>query len=73
MDEVAAIAAERGVPQAQIAPAWLLYRPAVTAPIVGATKPQQLADAFAAVELSLGEEELHRLEKHYVPRVPTGF
>lgn len=70
---VAAIASERGVPRAQVALAWLLHKPAVTAPIVGATKEQHLIDAVAAVELKLSDEELSRLEADYVPHVPEGF
>jgi aryl-alcohol dehydrogenase-like predicted oxidoreductase len=73
VDAVAAVAAERGVPAAQVALAWLLSQPAVTAPIVGATKPEHLADAVAAVELELSDAELARLEEHYTPRAPSGF
>ncbi len=70
---VAAIAGERGVSRAQVALAWLLHQPAVTAPIVGVTKPHHLDDAVAAVELKLSEKELARLEEHYVPHQPEGF
>jgi len=70
---VAAIASERGVPRAQVALAWLLHKPAVTAPIVGVTKEQHLTDAAAAVELKLSDDELARLEADYVPHVPEGF
>jgi aryl-alcohol dehydrogenase-like predicted oxidoreductase len=73
VDAVASVAAERGVPAAQVALAWLLSRPAVTAPIVGATKPQHLADAVAAVDLDLTDAELARLEEHYAPRAASGF
>ena len=73
VDAVAAVAAERGVSAAQVALAWLLSRPAVTAPIVGATKPQHLADAVAAVDLELSDAELARLEEHYTPRAASGF
>jgi len=73
VDAVVAIAAERGVPAAQIALAWVLHQPAVTAPIVGATKPQHLADAIAAVDLELSDAELARLEEHYTPRAASGF
>lgn len=66
------VAAERGVPTAQLALAWLLHRPGVTAPIVGATKPEQLEDALAAEELSLSEEEIARLEERYVPHPVAG-
>ncbi|WP_210505569.1 aldo/keto reductase [Naasia sp. SYSU D00057] len=70
---VAEVAAERGVPRAQVALAWVLAQPAVTAPIVGATKPGHLDDAVTAVELELTREELDRLEKHYVPHRPVGY
>jgi aryl-alcohol dehydrogenase-like predicted oxidoreductase len=73
VDAVGAIAEERGVPRAQVALAWVLHQPAVTAPIVGATKPGQLDDAIAAVDLALGDDELRRLSEHYVPHAPEGF
>ncbi|MEO3746254.1 aldo/keto reductase [Plantactinospora sp. B5E13] len=73
VETVATIAAERGVSRAQVALAWLFHQAPVTAPIVGATKPEHLADAVAAVDLRLDETELHRLEEHYVPRNPEGF
>ena len=70
---VAAIAAERGVSRAQVALAWVLHKPAVTAPIVGATKPEHLADAVAAVDLELSDKDLERLEENYAPHLPAGF
>jgi len=70
---VAAIAAEREVSRAQVALAWLLAQPAVTAPIVGATKPHHLEDAVAAVDLTLTDDELTRLTADYVSRENTGF
>jgi len=70
---VAAVAEERGVSRAQVALAWLLHQPVVTAPIVGVTKPHHLDDAVAAVDLKLSEEELTRLEADYVPHQPEGF
>ena len=70
---VGAIAAERGVSRAQVALAWLLHQPAVTAPIVGVTKPHHLDDALAAASLTLTAEELSRLAEHYVPHQPEGF
>lgn len=70
---VAAVASERGVSRAQVALAWLLHKPAVTAPIFGATKPHHVEDAVAAVDLKLSDEELARLEADYVPHVPEGF
>ena len=63
---VEAVAADRGVPMAQVALAWLLTRPIVSAPIVGATKPHHLTDAVAAVDLELTDEEVRRLEEPYV-------
>jgi aryl-alcohol dehydrogenase-like predicted oxidoreductase len=71
-DAVAALAVERDVPRAQIALAWLLHKPAITAPIVGATKLEHLDDAVAAVELSLTAEEIERLEKPYAPHAVVG-
>lgn len=70
---VADVATERGVSRAQVALAWLLHQPAVTAPIVGVTKPDHLDDAVAAVDLKLSAEELSRLAEHYVPHQPEGF
>jgi 1-deoxyxylulose-5-phosphate synthase len=70
---VAAVAGERGVSRAQVALAWLLHKPAVTAPIFGATRPHHVADAVAAVDLTLSEEELAGLEAEYVPHLPEGF
>ena len=72
-EAVAEVASERGVSRAQVALAWVLHQPAVTAPIVGVTKPEHLTDAVAAVELRLDEDELQRLTEHYVPHTPEGF
>lgn len=72
VDVVRAVADERGVPPAQIALAWLLGKPAVTAPIVGATKESHLDDAIAAVELTLSEDEVARLEAPYRPHAILG-
>jgi len=58
----------RGLPTAQVALAWLLHRPGVTAPIVGATKLEHLEDALAAEQLALSADEIARLEEPYVPR-----
>ncbi|SHM11084.1 aldo/keto reductase [Actinacidiphila paucisporea] len=73
VDAVAAVADERGVTRAQVALAWLLRQPTVTAPIVGATRPQHLDDAIAAVDLRLDDDECKRLEEHYTPRGVAGF
>lgn len=67
------IAERRGIPMAQIALAWVLRNPAVTAPIVGATKPHHLDDAVAALDVELTDEEATRLEEHYVPHIPRSF
>ena len=72
VDRVAAVAAERGVPPAQVALAWLLHKPGVTAPIVGATKPEHVRDALAAEQLELGDEEIARLEEPYVAHPVLG-
>jgi aryl-alcohol dehydrogenase-like predicted oxidoreductase len=72
VDAVAEVATERGVPPAQVALAWLLHRPGVTAPIVGTTKPHHVDDALAAVKLELTEEEIHRMEERYVPHPVLG-
>jgi aryl-alcohol dehydrogenase-like predicted oxidoreductase len=73
VDAVAAVALARGIPRAQVALAWVAQQQAVTAPIVGATKPGHLADAAAAVDLVLSDDELEQLEKHYVPHAVEGF
>jgi aryl-alcohol dehydrogenase-like predicted oxidoreductase len=66
------IAAARGVPPAQVALAWLCHKPGVVAPIVGASKPQHLEDAIAALTLNLGEAEMAALEAPYIPHAVAG-
>jgi aryl-alcohol dehydrogenase-like predicted oxidoreductase len=73
IERAAEIAAERGVSTAQVALSWLLHKPAVTAPIVGATKPEHLQDALAAEQLPLTDEEIARLEEPYVPHPVSGI
>jgi aryl-alcohol dehydrogenase-like predicted oxidoreductase len=73
VERVAEAAEGRGLPMAQIALAWILGKSAVTAPIVGATKPGQLEDAVAALSLRLSEDETRALEEHYVPHGIAGF
>lgn len=68
----AEIAKERGVPPSQIALAWLLSKPSVVAPIVGASKPHHLDDAVAAAEIKLEPEEIARLEEPYRPHPIAG-
>jgi 1-deoxyxylulose-5-phosphate synthase len=72
-DRVADVAAARGIPRAQVALAWLLAKPVVTAPIVGATKLHQLDDAIAAVNVDLTTDEIAALEEPYVPHAVVGF
>ena len=72
VEAVAAIAAARGVPRAQVALAWVAQQPTVTAPIVGASKPQHLLDAVAALELQLSPDEIATLEHPYVPHAVAG-
>jgi aryl-alcohol dehydrogenase-like predicted oxidoreductase len=73
VDRVGLVAKQRGVSHAQVALAWMLGKPAITAPIVGATKPHHLADAAAAVALRLTPEEIASLEEPYVPHPVVGF
>ena len=72
VDRVGEVAGERGVANAQVALAWLLSRPAVTAPIVGATRVGHVEDALAAEALELTPEEIARLEEPYVPHAVSG-
>ena len=72
VEKVAEIAAKRGVPRAQVALAWLLSKSVITAPIVGVTKPEQLDDAVASVELELTSEEIAELEAPYRPHAIAG-
>jgi len=73
VDRVNEVATARDVAPAQIALAWMLSKSWVTAPIIGATKPNHLADAAAAVELKLSETEIAKLERVYVPHPVLGF
>ena len=73
VERVAAIAAQRGVPRAQVALAWVAQQPSVTAPIVGASQLHHLNDAVAALALQLTSAELAALEEPYVPHAVAGF
>jgi aryl-alcohol dehydrogenase-like predicted oxidoreductase len=73
IERVGEIAAQRGVPRAQVALAWLVQKPFLTAPIVGASKPHHLDDAIAALSLDLSPEEIASLEEPYVPHPVVGF
>jgi aryl-alcohol dehydrogenase-like predicted oxidoreductase len=73
IERVGEVAAERGISRGQVALAWHFAKLGVTAPIVGATKLEQLNDAIAAIEVSLSAEEIKRLEDPYVPHPVSGF
>jgi aryl-alcohol dehydrogenase-like predicted oxidoreductase len=73
IERLGEVAAARGLPRAQVALAWLLHKPAVTSPIVGATKPHHLEDAVAALSVQLSAEEVAALEAPYVPHPVAGF
>jgi len=73
VNRVAEVAKARGVPRAQIALAWLLHKPVITAPIVGATKLEHLDDALGSLEVKLSAEEIAALEEPYAPHALTGF
>ncbi|MBO0738403.1 MAG: aldo/keto reductase [Alphaproteobacteria bacterium] len=72
-DRVAGVAAARGISRAQVALAWLLSKPVITAPIVGATKLHHLDDALASVNVKLSAGEITSLEELYVPHAVVGF
>lgn len=73
VEAVAHVAAERGLPRAQIALAWVLSKSVITAPIVGATKMEHLDDAAGALSIRLDESEIAQLEAPYVPHAVVGF
>lgn len=73
VQRVAAVAEGRGVPMAQVALAWVSQVPGVTAPIVGATRPEHLDDAVASTGITLTAEEVAQLEEPYLPHAPAGF
>ncbi|MET0295736.1 MAG: aldo/keto reductase, partial [Phenylobacterium sp.] len=73
VEAVAAVAEARGLPRAQVALAWLWSKPEITAPIVGASKTEHLADAVSAVNVTLTDEEIARLEAPYAPHPVTGL
>src|SRR5215217_1981503 len=73
VEAVQKVAAARGTPMSQVALAWLLSKPVVTAPIAGATKPHHLADAVAALDVKLSDDEIQMLEEPYTPQAPYWF
>ncbi len=72
-DRVAEVATERGLKPAQVALAWILHKSAITAPIIGATKMVYLDDAVAALDVTLSDAEMARLEEPYEPHPTLGF
>lgn len=73
VERVADVAQRRSLPTAQVALAWVMQQPGITAPIVGVTKPQHLMDAVASVDVKLSTEEIALLEQPYTPRAVVGF
>jgi aryl-alcohol dehydrogenase-like predicted oxidoreductase len=73
VERVTEIAAQRGIPRAQVALAWVSQKPGVSAPIVGASKPHHLDDALAALSVALTDAEIQRLEEPYQPHPVLGF
>ena len=73
VERVQAVANARGIPMAQVALAWMLGKPFITSPIIGATKPQHLEDALAGSTVKLTADEVARLEEPYVPHAVSGF
>jgi aryl-alcohol dehydrogenase-like predicted oxidoreductase len=73
IQRVSDVAEKRGLPMAQVALAWMLSKPGITSPIIGATKPHHLEDAVAALSVQLTPDEIHLLEEAYQPHPVTGF
>jgi aryl-alcohol dehydrogenase-like predicted oxidoreductase len=73
VERVGEVAAARGISRAQVALAWMLHKPIVTSPIIGATKPHHLEDALAALSVALSPAEIARLQEPYVPHPVLGF
>ena len=72
-EALAGVAAQRGLPRAQVALAWLLGKPGMTAPIIGASRPEHFDDAVAALDIGLGDDEVRALESPYLPHAVVGF
>ena len=73
VDRLAEVAKKKNIPDAQLALAWMLSKPDITAPIIGASKPGHLEDAVAAVDVKLSDEEIKQLEELYHPHEVRGF
>jgi aryl-alcohol dehydrogenase-like predicted oxidoreductase len=72
VEAVTKIANDRGVPRAGVALAWMLSKPYVHSPIVGATKPEQFAEALTSVDITLDDHEIEELEAAYTPHTIQG-
>jgi aryl-alcohol dehydrogenase-like predicted oxidoreductase len=72
VDQVVTIAQEKGITPAQVAIAWLLSNDAITAPIVGITKLSYVEEIVGALDIKLTDDEIHRLEEHYIPHPVIG-
>lgn len=73
VEQVGRLAEAKGAPMAQVALAWLLQQPAVTAPIIGASQPHHLEDAVAALSIKLSDDDIKQLEEPYQPHPVLGF
>jgi aryl-alcohol dehydrogenase-like predicted oxidoreductase len=73
IDRLGQLAEQRGIPRARLALAWLLGKPAVVSPIVGASKPNHLQDAVAALSVRLTPDDVTMLEELYIPHPVLGF
>ncbi len=73
VERLTELSRQRGLPQSQLALAWMLHKPVITAPIVGVTKLEHLDDAVQSVGVKLSEEEIARLEEPYIPHAVAGF
>ncbi len=73
VDRVSEVAKSRGISMAQVALAWMLQKPAVSSPIIGATKPHHLEDAVSALSVKLSLKEITSLEEPYLPHAVSGF
>jgi aryl-alcohol dehydrogenase-like predicted oxidoreductase len=73
VNAVQKVAEDRGISMAQVALAWVLHNPVISAPIVGATKSHHLPEAIPALDVHLTEDEIHALEEHYTPHGPSWF
>ena len=72
-DALASLSAQRGLPRAQLALAWLLRQPGLAAPIIGASRPEHFDDAVAALTVTLSDAEAAALEAPYLPHAVVGF